>query len=102
MRSAAIVLAALALAGCGGGSDEPDDFDAYKACENWVSERLRAPSTADFSGVARSEITKTDIGYDVTGYVDSQNGFGAQIRSDFTCEMRLTADSWQLVDLSVR
>ncbi len=100
MRTAAVAVALLAVAGCGG-SDEPDNFDAYKACENWVAERLRAPSTADFSGVARSEITRTDIGYDVAGYVDSQNGFGAQIRSEFTCQMRLTPDSWQLVDLSI-
>lgn len=96
-RGLCVIAAGLLLTACG--SSEPDEYDAYTACENWVEERLRAPSTADFSGVGDSEITKTDAGYDVTGYVDAENGFGAQIRTGFTCRMELTADSWRLIEL---
>jgi len=92
--------AGLSLAACGG-EHEPDDYDAYAACENWVEEQLRAPSTADFSGHGDSTITEAGSGYDIRGYVDAENGFGAQIRTDWSCSVQLDGNSWRLLDLNV-
>ncbi|WP_395704996.1 DUF2510 domain-containing protein [Rhodococcus ruber] len=53
-------------------------------CEKQVRAQLKAPSTAEFTDV-RTE-RKSDKRYVVTtGAVDSQNSFGAQIRTHFTC-----------------
>jgi len=97
--AAAVLLIGLALAGCG--SHKPDDYDAYKACENWVGEQLKAPSTADFSGHGDSQIVETENGYDIKGYVDAENGFGAQIRTNWSCNVALSGDNWELLDLNV-
>jgi hypothetical protein len=100
-RIAAGLLVGLALPLTACGDHKPDDYDAYAACENWVGEQLRAPSTADFSGHNGSKITETDNGYDISGYVDAQNGFGAQIRTDWSCSVALVGDNWELLDLNV-
>lgn len=61
---------------------------AQSACESMVKDRLKAPATADFTGV-----TTTGAGpWTTTGSVDSQNSFGAQIRSSFRCELRLEGE----------
>jgi hypothetical protein len=36
----------------------------------------------------------------VTGAVDAQNSFGAMIRSNFTCSVRLDGDTWYLTSLT--
>ena len=52
-------------------------------CESQVRTRLKAPSTAVFSGTLA--VANTDGDYDVTGNVDSENSFGAALRSSFSC-----------------
>lgn len=53
------------------------------ACEDAVRERLKSPSTADFPDTNyRHEPGGV---FDVRGTVDSQNGFGATVRSIFGC-----------------
>ena len=47
-----------------------------------MKDRLKSPSTADFSDENREQLT--DTVFVVTGSVDSENGFGAMIRNDFT------------------
>lgn len=63
-----------------------DEWSAQVACEQAVSERLKSPSSADFSGW-----TRTDNGnntFAITGYVDAQNSFGAKVRTQFRCTVR--------------
>ena len=57
--------------------------------EETVKEILKAPSTAKFPGSFISpfkdwNISKNGNKFTVSSYVDSQNGFGAMIRSEFT------------------
>jgi hypothetical protein len=53
------------------------------------TKKLKAPSTAEFSGT-----TATGGGpWTVTGQVDSQNSFGAMIRSPFGCTVTITGES---------
>jgi len=56
-------------------------------CKDEVTAALKAPSTAEFSSVSASR-TAT-YSWTVTGAVDAQNGFGAQIRSRFVCTMEV-------------
>lgn len=92
----------LILIGAFSGDDGPDDptnFDAQYYCEDFVKDRLRAPSTADFTGTTA---TGGPVTWSVRGAVDSENGFGAAIRSNFTCQLRYdsTEESWTLVSLT--
>lgn len=57
---------------------------ARTACEQFVTNAIKTPSTAKFPDGARVE--KNPVGaYVVTGEVDAQNGFGAMIRQTYTC-----------------
>jgi hypothetical protein len=88
------------LVGCG--ASNGGKGGAFEACKRAVESSLKAPATADFSGVFDSEITDNGDGtYDVAGYVDAENGFGANIRTDWTCTVRDTGDNWELVNLNV-
>lgn len=81
-----------------GGSSGSNDSGARAACRVYVEDRLRAPSTAEFSGL---EATAGDRGrWTVTGSVDAQNGFGAQVRSDFTCVVEYNGGDWLLVRIT--
>lgn len=67
-------------------SHSPDD--AYVMAQNFVEDRLRSPSTADFPSSSQARITHLGGGsYRVAAWVDSQNGFGAMVRTKFTCEL---------------
>lgn len=71
-------------------------------CQQFLEDRLRAPSTADYPW-GYSEYT-TDLGggkYRVRSYVDAQNGFGAQIRTNYDCTVQHAGgDRWTLESLT--
>ncbi|MEU7348341.1 hypothetical protein ABZ778_31450 [Streptomyces bacillaris] len=82
----------LALAACGSGDGKPLAESAAVMCEGFVKQRLKSPGTAKFPGVMDGDYAKTTVlsdtkpwKYKVTGVVDSQNGFGATVRSSWTC-----------------
>lgn len=83
------------------------DRDAFNICKEFVEDRLKAPSTAVFRNYFEDdgEVTVTGSGsgpYTVRSSVDSQNGFGAMLRSDFVCTVENTSgDSWHLIDLTI-
>lgn len=49
-------------------------------CEAAVEKQLKAPTTAEFASTATGSGT-----WEVTGTVDSENSFGATVRSDYAC-----------------
>lgn len=70
-------------------------------CQDFVKNRLRSPGSAKFPGVMDGEPKVSSLGsgrYSVRSYVDSENGFGALLRSDWSCEIRKVpgGDKWQL------
>jgi hypothetical protein len=75
---------------------------AWTACERFVSDQLKAPSTAEFSGF---DTKISDLGngrYVVRGYVDAENSFGAMIRNDYLCRVEHEKDiTYNLLDLEV-
>lgn len=72
---------ALLATGDGGGNPEGE---SVVACQQAVKERLKAPGTADFQAGARETMADR---WQVVGSVDAQNGFGAKVRTDFTCRV---------------
>jgi len=79
------------------GSDPPDGFDAQVACKSFVEDRLKSPSSADFSNVTHSGDSPR---WTVTGSVDAENSFGASLRSDWTCTVRLDGGDFVLESLT--
>lgn len=74
-----------------GGNDKTrvaqlDEWSAQVACEDAVSNMLKAPATAKFDNYIRS--SNDDGSFTVTGTVDAQNSFGAMLRSEFSCKVR--------------
>lgn len=66
--------------------------------------KLRA--TAKFAAYADAEVTyrSADKTYTVTTYVDSQNGFGAMLRTRYVCTVTVTnpGETWKVIDLDVK
>lgn len=98
----AAIIIAVALVTWRSNRPDPDadlSGDAKRACqEDFIPKRLKAPTTAAFSGVS---VTTAGDTYTVTGSVDSQNSFGAQIRSSFSCVMHPNGDRWVLESANV-
>jgi hypothetical protein len=88
---------------------KPLDESAAVMCEEFVKKRLKSPGSAEFPGVMDSDYAKTTTlssnkpwKYKVTGAVDSQNGFGATVRSDYICTVSTQDnDTWTLDDLDL-
>ncbi|UJB63604.1 hypothetical protein YS110_01945 [Acidovorax sp. YS12] len=85
-----------------------NDASAYVQCKNFVRERLRSPATADFPFM---EYTSWDMGNDtwvVKSHVDSQNGLGAMLRSNWHCKVQYvggnTSDqrSWRPLSIDIQ
>ena len=73
---------------------------AIQKCEAAVRAQLKAPSTAKFSGVDNDpdavpddKVSASWHEFDLIGYVDSQNSFGAMIRNVWTCSVAYSADT---------
>jgi len=58
---------------------------AKRACKDYVTLQLKAPSTAEFSGAYATR--NSDDTWHVTGIVDSENGFGAKVRNVYECDV---------------
>ncbi|MEU7176395.1 hypothetical protein ABZ949_33525 [Micromonospora tulbaghiae] len=76
-----------------------DKNEAIRHCQAAISKKLRAPSTAEFTDTT---VSRGDSGfgthyYDVAGTVDAQNGFGAMVRGEYTCELTQRPDGQWLV-----
>lgn len=59
---------------------------AYLFAQDLIIEYLKSPSSAEFPG--SSQIKLVPLGNDryyIDGYLDSQNGFGAQVRTKYQC-----------------
>ena len=88
----------------GSGASSSEDLLAYNYAEDFVKKQLRSPSTAEFAGLFEKRDHITKIGtreYRIQSYVDSQNGFGAMIRSNWSCTIKFQGDRVLCNDLVV-
>lgn len=90
-----------------GQSEKATEVSAFVQCKNFVNDRLRAPASADFPLLDRSSWDMGNNTWVVKSHVDSQNGFGAMIRSKWYCKVQhvggntLDQRSWRLLDIEV-
>jgi hypothetical protein len=76
---------------------ESQHTDAYFACQEFVGRQLKAPATADFPRHDSSDVSvEGENPFTVRSVVDSENGFGANVRSRFACSVTRTPDgNWR-------
>jgi len=76
------------------GESETESYDANNSveaiaqCEDLVQSKLKSPSTAQFDSTAKGFGEWT-----VTGTVDSENSFGAMLRSEYQCTVIIEGES---------
>jgi hypothetical protein len=77
-----------------------DDEIKY-AAHQYVLPQLKAPSTAKFPSLNSAKISKNDDGtYIVSSYVDSQNEFGAMVRTNWAVKLKNLPDgNVQMLDI---
>ena len=65
--------------------------DAWIYAKQEVRAYLKAPSTAQFCSYSPDRVTSIgEDRYEIKGYVDAQNSFGATVRSYFTVTLTLS------------
>lgn len=79
---------------------------AYIMMEDFVKNRLKSPSTAEFPGVFDGKLDHvTSLGgqkYRIASYVDAQNTFGGTMRTRFIGEIQQVSDNeWRLISLNL-
>jgi hypothetical protein len=81
-----------------------DAASAWTMCQSFVEDRLKAPRTAKWPWGYTNYVTHLGGGrYRIKAYVDSQNSFGALLRTHFTAEVRWTGGSnWRLESLELQ
>lgn len=96
------------LSDSGSSSSRPDtarDSDAIIMAQDFVEQRLRSPASAKFPWSDEHRVVKVPDQpnvWRINSYVDSQNGFGAMIRSRWYCELEYIGDDkWILKDIAI-
>lgn len=83
-------ISAILLSGC---SNAPRPVNVSTMAHQCVLPLLKSPSTAEFSNYGQEAIIQlNDSTWIVDGYVDSENGFGASVRSQFVCLVTYRGD----------
>lgn len=78
-------------------------LQAFIVSQNFCSNRLNAPSTADFPmDTSYSKIQYLgDSVFVINSYVDSQNSFGAMLRANYDCRLKFVVEEWQLLNFEL-
>ncbi len=83
--------------------ERDNSIGAYIMSERFVKEKLKSPSTAKFPGVLNRDghvIKGEDNQYIINSYVDSQNSFGATVRTNFMVIIKqVDENNWRLIDI---
>ena len=75
---------------------------AFLAARRLIETQLKAPATAEWSSYPATTITEGGGGQlVVSGWVDSQNSFGAQVRTKYVLTLAPNGESWRAVDLKL-
>lgn len=80
---------------------EISEVDAWIMAKRFVKDSLKSPSTASFGNQVCNDDTVTRTGphsFEVRGWVDAQNSFGAQLRSRFHVKLHCdeSGETWKL------
>jgi len=83
-------------------SEQSLEIEALVGSQMVVEDNLKSPSSAKFPYITDKLVVVTKIKeneYFVTSYVDSENSFGAMIRTFYTCKVILDGDKYTVKDL---
>ena len=81
-------------------ADHGDVHSAWAYMQLFAKKRLKSPKTADFPfGGSRHVTYLGNRRYRVASYVDSQNGFGATLRTNFSGVIKQIHGGWELESL---
>jgi len=83
---------------------EHSKAEASVMAEEFVKQKLISPGSAKFPWYNENMVKDLGEGrYTYTSYVDSQNSFGALVRSNFTCTVKYSGnDKWTCEDLQIK
>jgi hypothetical protein len=79
------------------GRNHPSDAGLVRLCRTAVTAHLRAPGSARWPG--GESVVQEDEEWTVTGAVDSQNGFGALLRTGWECHGERLNGEWHVIDV---
>jgi len=88
-----------------GNSEYIDKHDAIVQAETYVKDSLKSPKSAKFSGITETHATEISTNeWEVTGWVDAENSFGANIRSNYRVVMEVDAKEreWTKKDIEIQ
>lgn len=76
--------------------------EAIFACQEFIRERLKAPSTAEFGWSHNAQYNRHNATtMTVHSHVDAENALGATLRSDYRCKVTRDENTWKLLDLQM-
>lgn len=71
---------------------------AWVYTKMYVKNNLKSPSSAKFPGSYSGYIQQNGTTYTINSYVDSQNSFGAMIRTYFNATVKeVSEDRWEMI-----
>ena len=100
-----ILAGMMALAGANAYAD--DHTEAKGVCQEFARKHLKAPSTAKLeplSTVAAApshdkKWSKLRNVWESIGWVDSQNSYGAMLRTEYSCTAQKNGNTWKVLDM---
>lgn len=97
------IIAVLWIIGTIMGPGEPDEIGAFVMSQQFVENALKSPSTADFCSYTEARVVDLGEGrFRVTAWVDSENSFGATVRTKYVCHLKgEDSDTWTLEALEL-
>jgi hypothetical protein len=76
----------------------PADYEIRAAAQTFIERQLKSPGSASHSSRADIKPLTPNV-WTVTSYVDSQNGFGALLRTNYSMDLSYTGDTWKSANL---
>jgi len=80
------------------------ESSAYSTSQQFLNDRLKSPSTAEYPTDWDRNMVEYmgDSVFYIKSYVDSQNGFGATIRTKYWARLKLVpGDKWNLISIKL-
>lgn len=81
----------------------PTENDALRYAQKKIKEVLKSPSTAEFPNYREKQdhVTGYYPNFKINSWVDSQNSFGATLRTKYSCEVYYVDDKVGIKNLKI-